>query len=519
MAIEKTVNIKVKEDGADEVSKKVNKLNTSLGTLESKNDDVKSSMDRSQQSVLDNGGAMGLLNDATGGLAMTVKDAVEATALFAKESKIGMAVTKAYTFVMAGSTGAMKAFKIALIGTGIGAIVVGIGLLIANFDKVKKAVMNLIPGLAAVGDFFGKIINAVTDFIGVTSELSRELDKLSKASEKMLTDNKDLLANFGDQLDSFQKKQIEIANSLAERLKEIKDREGLSDAERIDLTRKAQERAKRDLLKNIDDTNAEVAKKRQEERDKIAAENAKEKEDAYNKEAERIAAKKALVEKLASEEAQRVKDGNAAIREIEAEEEAAQIEKDDLIVQNKLAQILKQKEIDKAVLQQKEELKQAEQDLLYQGLSVAKDVFAKNKAVQKGIIIVENALALASLVKSTIKSVGKDNEASPLTFGMPWSGVHIAQGVLGATQIISSTSKALAAVGGGSAGSAPSISGGGGSAPAPPQFNIVGQNTNNQLAQSIGRQQSLPIEAYVVSGAVTTAQAMDRNRVKTATFN
>jgi len=179
----------------------------------------------------------------------------------------------------------------------------------------------------------------------------------------------------------------------------------------------------------------------------------------------------------------------------------------------------KQEEIDKAILEQKKELKRQEEDLLYQGLSVAKDVFAKNKAVQKGIIIVENALALASLVKSTIKSVGKDNEASPLTFGMPWSGVHIAQGILGATQIISSTSKALAAVGGGSAGSAPSISGGGGSAPAPPQFNIVGQNSNNQLAQSIGRQQSLPIEAYVVSGAVTSAQAMDRNRVKTATFN
>jgi hypothetical protein len=46
---------------------------------------VRDSMKESSLSVLENGGAMGLLNDATGGMAMTVKDAVEATALFAKE--------------------------------------------------------------------------------------------------------------------------------------------------------------------------------------------------------------------------------------------------------------------------------------------------------------------------------------------------------------------------------------------------------------------------------------------------
>ena len=87
----------------------------------------------------------------------------------------------------------------------------------------------------------------------------------------------------------------------------------------------------------------------------------------------------------------------------------------------------------------------------------------------------------------------------------------IAGNIARAKKLLSSSS--------GGGGSAPAMSGGGGSAPAPPQFNIVGQNTNNQLAQSIGRQQSLPIEAYVVSGAVTSAQALDRNRVKTATFN
>lgn len=47
-----------------------------------------------------------------------------------------------------------------------------------------------------------------------------------------------------------------------------------------------------------------------------------------------------------------------------------------------------------------------------------------------------------------------------------------------------------------------------------PNFNIVGNNPVNQLAQ-LGAQ---PIQAYVVSGEVTTAQSLDRNRIKNATL-
>jgi hypothetical protein len=47
-----------------------------------------------------------------------------------------------------------------------------------------------------------------------------------------------------------------------------------------------------------------------------------------------------------------------------------------------------------------------------------------------------------------------------------------------------------------------------------PNFNIVGNNPVNQLAQ-LGAQ---PVQAYVVSGEVTTAQSLDRNRIKNATL-
>jgi hypothetical protein len=48
--------------------------------------------------------------------------------------------TKAYNLVVGASTGALKLFRLALAATGIGAIAVGIGLLVANWDKLTKAV-------------------------------------------------------------------------------------------------------------------------------------------------------------------------------------------------------------------------------------------------------------------------------------------------------------------------------------------------------------------------------------------
>ena len=51
-----------------------------------------------------------------------------------------------------------------------------------------------------------------------------------------------------------------------------------------------------------------------------------------------------------------------------------------------------------------------------------------------------------------------------------------------------------------------------------PDFNIVGQSGFNQIATAIGQNNNTPIQAYVVSGNVTTAQALENNIIDTATF-
>ena len=51
-----------------------------------------------------------------------------------------------------------------------------------------------------------------------------------------------------------------------------------------------------------------------------------------------------------------------------------------------------------------------------------------------------------------------------------------------------------------------------------PDFNIVGQSASNQIAAAVQGQLSQPIKAYVVSKDITTAQAMDRNIIGTASL-
>jgi hypothetical protein len=93
---------------------------------------------------------------------------------------------------------------------------------------------------------------------------------------------------------------------------------------------------------------------------------------------------------------------------------------------------------------------------------------------------------------------------------------------IGIAANIAATAKALKELGGGSAPSAGGAGGGGGvgggggagGGTQAPQFNVVGNNGMNQLAQL----QQKPIQAYVVSGEVTSAQALDRNRITNGTL-
>lgn len=97
---------------------------------------------------------------------------------------------------------------------------------------------------------------------------------------------------------------------------------------------------------------------------------------------------------------------------------------------------------------------------------------------------------------------------SPIRGGIA-AGIAVATGLANVAKISQQKFEGGGSTGGGggtgSGGSIPSVS---------PSFNVVGNSGMNQLAQI----QQTPVQAFVVSGEVTSAQALDRNRIKNATL-
>jgi hypothetical protein len=104
--------------------------------------------------------------------------------LIKEESAIKTAVltgaTVAYNIVVGTSTGLMKAFRLALAGTGVGLLVIGLVALIENFDKVKDAINGtndtsraLAETLEATKTALGGAVEE-TNKVGTAFELARE---------------------------------------------------------------------------------------------------------------------------------------------------------------------------------------------------------------------------------------------------------------------------------------------------------------------------------------------------------
>lgn len=292
MAIKETIIIEVEDKGLDEATRKANALSKATKNVSDNTANMSGNMKGSAGAVLENGGAMGLLNDATGGYAMMVKDAVEASNLFTKSQKLASIQQKLYSVVVGASTGAMKTFRIALASTGIVAAVIAVGLLIANFDKVKKAVLNAVPGLSKFADIVGGIIQAVTDFIGVTSDASRALDKMVADSEASLKRNELFLEANGDKFDQYTQRKIKANIDYNKKVKELAEDEQYTEEQKLKILSQFREKANREIVKADSDREDELNKKRKEVADKAAEEQNKRDEEAKARREKAIQAEK-----------------------------------------------------------------------------------------------------------------------------------------------------------------------------------------------------------------------------------
>jgi hypothetical protein len=112
----------------------------------------------------------------------------QVAALVKEESAIKTLVlanaTAAYNVVVGTSTGALKAFRIALAATGVGLLVFGLIALIENFDKVKRALENSIPGFKAVSNAIGDAVDTIKEWVGASDDAERAGAAFDAATKK-----------------------------------------------------------------------------------------------------------------------------------------------------------------------------------------------------------------------------------------------------------------------------------------------------------------------------------------------
>lgn len=228
---------------------------------------------------------------------------------------------------------------------------------------------------------------------------------------------------------------------------------------------------------------------------------------------EKIAKEKVVLEELALTE-----------NELKLQKLTAQYEADQLLYKDN-KEILKALDIkyakDKEELEQEDVARQKtinekKIQMAMNGLSIINDLFqmnaGKSEKDARRAFKAQKAFNLASALTNTYLAVtaalANKKEIFPgqrfIEAGLAGAAGAVQVAKIAKTQFTSSATSAD--TGGGGGATAPTMSA--------PQFNVVGQSGVNQLA-SLNQQ---PIQAYVVSGQVTSQQSLDRNRLANATL-
>ena len=389
-----------------------------------------------------------------------------------------------------------KAFgtlRSAIISTGIGALVIGVGLLIANFETVKKVVLNFIPGLGKLADFVGNLVEKFTDFVGITSEADRVLEKLSKtnakANENIEARVKLLTAQGGKEKEIYalqKEANANETNALRERLKLTGT---LTEEEAKRFRELKVENAVLDATeqKRIADKNAaanKAAKVIQDEKDKIEKDRL-EGENLIRRDKE-LAANLTKTEVLGITAA-----GKDAL--LSTQVVAKGVTNAIIVSATQQAEAKKQlTEYEKKLEQEKFD---AQLGLASQSLSIIGGLVDQNSAAGKAIAVTQ---AIINTYQGASKAIAQGG-----IFGPVAAAATIAAGLINVKKIIST--KIPSATGSGSVAD----SGGGtmsmSAAPISPSAPI--QNTVTSLSQaSINQMGSAAGRAYVVESDITNQQ-------------
>lgn len=584
-----------------------------------------------QETILKVQSAMALSQGIQG--VFEAKDAFLQLGTVMKSTAVGQALltaaTAAYTFVTTATTTAVKLFRIALISTGIGALVVGVGLLVANFDKVVGVVKSVVGWFGGLSGTMKMILSVIFPFIGAIrlvvaglealGIIDNEQEKIKKQNHE--NDIKRAEATIKKQEEQRKAREKAFTNEQNnyDRAIKLAQAEGKSVYEltkaKLISSIKNQEAKKREIAqelqymrllaeqtKFIDEISGGALTARVDELDKLLAESANELENQKNdlkileieknkpasgtggggassssqakskldlarqnrdKEIELMAEGYDKQVALAKEKSKREKEDLAESIKGKIYDQEQYAKQQQLIDDNlkkdlrkldiqfnseKLKTLeggieymstLRGKDLDAEIeasakrleiaKEEAEKKKQLEEEVSKAKFQIAKNSLelvsnitelfgTKNKKAAKVAFQVDKAAKLASATMTGYEATlaafktGSDSPIAKVFPAYPFvqAGLAAAFAATNIAKIAKSKFEGGGASGGGGGAAGGGASGGG----ITPQFNTVGNNGINQLAQL----QQQPVQAYVVSGEVTSAQALDRNRVQNSSL-
>ena len=235
----------------------------------------------------------------------------------------------------------------------------------------------------------------------------------------------------------------------------------------------------------------------------------------------KLEALKAIDEEYATQESARLQ---AIIDNANAETQAkidAQIALDEFTEQsrqtnltNDVAIATKKKEIEATNKELDDKTTKAKEENLAKvgnALSSFSELAGKETAAGKALAIASTLIQTYQSAQSSYASLAGIPVVGP-ALGVAAAGAAVFAGMKQIQNI--KKTKVPNGGGGASAGGGASV----GAAPTPPSFNVVGASETSVLGDAVASQTNEPVQAYVVSNDVTTAQSLENNIVEGATI-
>lgn len=369
----------------------------------------------------------------------------------------------------------------------------------------------------------------VFDVNGLKEEIKKSNEEDQKALDKLINDESALINRRKDGLNKGKKGEKEAKPKKEEKTEEEKQAE--ENAKRIKEINEKLAKDLEDLQAKTDQQKLDLQKKREEEElnsIKASGEDKKKIQEGIEQARLLLAQKYAKLQNEIDEKARKEREEKEFQNEMEMQSNIANNqnesfkarlfalqEQERLITENK--NLSEKEQTDALDANIKARIKLAEEEKA--GKLAAAEATAQTLSALSELLGKETAAGKAAAVASaTISTFLSAQKAYDSTVGIPIVGPVLApiNAALAIASGIKSVKNILAVKtpnGGGGSGSSINPSVAGASAPRP-SFNLVGNAGVNQIAQNIAQQGSQPIKAYVVSKDVTTAQELDRNKVR-----